>query len=103
MKWHRQLVMVVAALVCARAHAEVREGATELYAHKKSRPALLSIEAEAGVGLAMGSGSNGPTVVKLAPITLQLVADYAIIQQPWVSVWGGIRGETLGRAGLGGV
>jgi hypothetical protein len=103
MKWHRLLVMVVALSSGAYAHAEEVEGATELHARPKARPPLLSVEAEAGVGVALGSGSNGPTVVRLAPISMHLVLDYAIIQQPWVSVWGGIQAEALGRAGVGGV
>jgi hypothetical protein len=92
MKWHRQLVMVAALLVCARAHAD-----------RRPRPALLSVEAQAGGGVAMGAGTAGPTVWRVAPVTLSLVLDYAIIAKPWVSVFGGVRGETLGRAGVGAI
>jgi len=46
MKW--QLVMVAALLMCARAHAD-----------RRPRPALLSVEAQAGGGVAMGAGTSG--------------------------------------------
>src|SRR4051812_2899863 len=103
MKWSRQLAMVVALLVCAHAHADQQEGATELHKKNKPRPSLLSIETEAGGGLSIGAGSAGPTVLRAAPMTLSLVADYAIISQPWVSVFGGLRGEVVNRAGVGAV
>jgi hypothetical protein len=71
-------------------------------AHAK-QPALLSIEVEAGDGVGIGGGGAGRLTMRMAPVTLTLLADYAIRTQPWVSVVGGLRGETLGRAGAGGV
>jgi hypothetical protein len=69
----------------------------------KLRPPLLLVEAEAGIGFSLGGGSKGPSVLRASPITTSLVLDYAIRYKPWISVYGGIRGEAWNRAGLGGL
>ena len=67
------------------------------------QPAILSIEVSAGDGVGLGGGGVGALTLRMSPMTLSLVADYAIIAYPWVSLYGGLRGETIGRAGIGGI
>jgi len=69
----------------------------------KLRPPLLLVEGQAGMGITIGGGSHGPSVVRAAPVTMTLTLDYAIRYKPWLSVYGGIRGEAWNRAGLGGL
>lgn len=69
----------------------------------KLHPPLLRVEAEAGAGMTLGGGSHGPSVIRAAPITMTLTLDYAIRYKPWLSVYGGIRGEAWNRAGVGGL
>ena len=69
----------------------------------KLRPPLLLVEGQAGMGITIGGGTHGPSVVRAAPVTMTLTLDYAIRYKPWISVYGGIRGEAWNRAGLGGL
>jgi hypothetical protein len=69
----------------------------------KLRPPLLLVEGQVGMGITIGGGTHGPSVVRAAPVTMTLTLDYAIRYKPWISVYGGIRGEAWNRAGLGGL
>lgn len=69
----------------------------------KVHQTLLIVEGEAGAGISIGGGKAGPSILRASPITLSLTLDYAIRYKPWMSVYGGIRGEAWGRAGLGGL
>jgi hypothetical protein len=66
-----------------------------------AREPLLRIDFNVGGGLNMGDGGlNGP-VWRASPFTFTLLGDYAINQQPWVTLFFGLRGEALAKGGIG--
>lgn len=65
-----------------------------------AEPALTSIEARVGYGLAFGGGSGGSSQ-RLSPITLTALVNHAIVAEPWTSVFGGIVAEGYGRGSAG--
>lgn len=71
-------------------------------ARADSGPPLLSLEARAGYGLAFGGGAGG-SVQRLSPLTWTFLVDYAIIDEPWVSTFGGVVAEGNGHGSAGAV
>jgi hypothetical protein len=73
-----KIVAIVPALLCVAAAAPARADG--------DKPALWTIEARAGGGIALGGG-QGPLVWKGAPFNLGGVGEFAIITQPWTSIY----------------
>lgn len=63
-------------------------------------PALTSLEARVGYGLAFGGGSGGLTQ-RQSPLTLSALVDHAVVAEPWTSIYGGIVAEGYGRGSAG--
>jgi hypothetical protein len=64
---------------------------------------LLRVDVQVGGGLNIGDGGASGPVWRGAPFTFTLLADYAVITQPWVTLFGGLRGEAAARGGIGGL
>ncbi len=73
----------------------VRAGSDDI-----GEPALTSLEARVGYGLAFGGGSGGSSQ-RLSPLTLTALVDHAVVADPWTSVFGGIVAEGYGRGSAG--
>ena len=69
----------------------------------RARQPLLRIDVQIGGGLDVGDGGAAGPVWRAAPFTFTLLADYAISTQPWVTLFGGLRGEALAHGGIGGL
>jgi hypothetical protein len=67
----------------------------------RARQPLLRIDVQIGGGLDIGDGGAAGPVWRAAPFTFTLLADYAVNTQPWVTLFGGLRGEALSRGGIG--
>lgn len=65
-----------------------------------AEPALTSLEARVGYGLAFGGGSGGSSQ-RLSPITLTALVDHAVVAEPWTSIYGGVVAEGYGRGSAG--
>lgn len=66
-----------------------------------AREPLLRIDVQVGGGIDLADGGSNGAVWRGAPFTFTLLADYAINAQPWVTLFGGLRGEALARGGIG--
>lgn len=64
------------------------------------RTSLLGVEARVGQGLAMGGGPGNSTM-RLSPLWMGVLVDYAINEQPWTTAWGAIYVEGDDRGGVG--
>jgi|GEM_PF-1634457 len=65
-----------------------------------TRTSMLGIEARIGQGISMGGG-QGTSTVRMSPLWIGVLADYAINDQPWTTVWGSIYVEGDDRGGVG--
>lgn len=63
-------------------------------------PPLLGMEVRIAGGIAFGGG-GGYTGIKAAPITVSLLAELAILHDPWIGLYGTAYAETYGRAAFG--
>ncbi len=64
--------------------------------------AIVLAEARISYGLALGGGSGGATR-KATPVGLEILAESAITEQPWTSLYGGVLFESFGRQSVGAV
>lgn len=90
MRSGRRLLLLVVLSCAAAAPARAREP-------------ILRIDVQVGGGIDVGDGGANGAVWRAAPFSFTLLADYAINTQPWVTLFGGLRGEALSRGGIGGL
>lgn len=63
-------------------------------------PALTSVEARFGYGLAFGGGAGG-SIQRLSPLTIAMVVDHAVVAEPWTSMFAGVIAEGNGQGAAG--
>ncbi len=66
-------------------------------------PALVTAEVRAGAGLAVGGGA-GQSQWRQSPVTVGALADFAILTEPWTTLYGGaiVEGGDRVTAGITG-
>jgi hypothetical protein len=64
-------------------------------------PPLLLAEAQVSGGLALGGGSGGGATLRPAPVDVAVLAELTVAAEPWITVFGKVFYEGLGRAAVG--
>lgn len=63
-------------------------------------PPILSVEPRVGRGISLGGGA-GEGHVRISPMTVGVLVEYALRADPWIAAYGGPYAEVLDRGAIG--